>query len=194
MWYHQKEEGGIYMALINCPECEKQISDKAESCPNCGYPIINYVKKTTNYDVRLGSNKNSDYRLAAIYFIRLTTGVGLVEVKELLDNAPSTVFRNLPNDIANKAVQIFNGLHCDAELIPTCSQESSEEVQKKILEYLSDPKNAPKQSVRCPYCNSVNCAKTSFSKKAGKVALFGLFAVGEVSKKWHCNNCGSNFG
>ncbi len=27
------------MALINCPECGKEISDQAESCPNCGYPI-----------------------------------------------------------------------------------------------------------------------------------------------------------
>lgn len=27
------------MALIICPECGKQISDKASACPNCGYPI-----------------------------------------------------------------------------------------------------------------------------------------------------------
>ena len=27
------------MALINCPECGKQISDLAISCPNCGYSI-----------------------------------------------------------------------------------------------------------------------------------------------------------
>lgn len=27
------------MSLINCPECNKEISDKAYSCPNCGYPI-----------------------------------------------------------------------------------------------------------------------------------------------------------
>lgn len=27
------------MALINCPECGKGISDKAKSCPNCGCPI-----------------------------------------------------------------------------------------------------------------------------------------------------------
>ena len=26
------------MALINCPECGKEISDKAISCPNCGVP------------------------------------------------------------------------------------------------------------------------------------------------------------
>lgn len=27
------------MALINCPECGKEISDKAASCPNCGNPM-----------------------------------------------------------------------------------------------------------------------------------------------------------
>ncbi len=29
------------MALIKCPECGKEISDKASVCPNCGYPISN---------------------------------------------------------------------------------------------------------------------------------------------------------
>lgn len=27
------------MALINCPECEARISDKAVACPQCGYPL-----------------------------------------------------------------------------------------------------------------------------------------------------------
>ena len=27
------------MALINCPECGNQVSDKAQSCPNCGVVI-----------------------------------------------------------------------------------------------------------------------------------------------------------
>ncbi len=27
------------MALIYCPECGVQLSDKAEKCPNCAYPI-----------------------------------------------------------------------------------------------------------------------------------------------------------
>ena len=29
------------MALITCPECGKEISDRATSCPNCGFPINN---------------------------------------------------------------------------------------------------------------------------------------------------------
>jgi len=27
------------MALIHCPECDKEVSDKASSCPNCGFPL-----------------------------------------------------------------------------------------------------------------------------------------------------------
>lgn len=27
------------MALISCPECLKKISDNAEYCPSCGFPI-----------------------------------------------------------------------------------------------------------------------------------------------------------
>lgn len=36
------------MALINCPECGKQVSTHAESCPNCGCPkdaILESVEK-----------------------------------------------------------------------------------------------------------------------------------------------------
>lgn len=31
------------MALINCPECKKEISDIADKCPNCGYPVRNHT-------------------------------------------------------------------------------------------------------------------------------------------------------
>lgn len=27
------------MALTNCPDCQKPISDQAQRCPTCGYPI-----------------------------------------------------------------------------------------------------------------------------------------------------------
>ena len=35
------------MALVNCPECEHQVSDKASSCPNCGHPIKKVSKLST---------------------------------------------------------------------------------------------------------------------------------------------------
>ena len=38
------------MSLINCPECNKQISDKAEICIGCGAPVVlSYIiGKTTS--------------------------------------------------------------------------------------------------------------------------------------------------
>lgn len=41
------------MALINCPECDKKISDKAKICPNCGFPIQEYL----NSQVEIESSK-----------------------------------------------------------------------------------------------------------------------------------------
>lgn len=32
------------MALINCPECGKEISDKSEKCIGCGFPIKDFLK------------------------------------------------------------------------------------------------------------------------------------------------------
>lgn len=31
------------MALINCPECNKEISNSAKICPNCGYKFKNNI-------------------------------------------------------------------------------------------------------------------------------------------------------
>lgn len=42
------------MALISCPECGKEISDTARSCPNCEYSIkeapVNQVRRTPIVD------------------------------------------------------------------------------------------------------------------------------------------------
>ena len=37
------------MALINCPECGKEISDKAITCPNCGIPINQQPQQVEEY-------------------------------------------------------------------------------------------------------------------------------------------------
>lgn len=50
-----------------------------------------------------------------------------------------------------------------------------------------------RNNAECPYCHSKNTKKISGLSKAGSVAMFGVFAVGKVSKQWHCNNCKSDF-
>ncbi len=29
--------------LISCPECERQVSDRAKACPDCGFPVSEHV-------------------------------------------------------------------------------------------------------------------------------------------------------
>jgi len=45
------------MALINCPECGKQISDAAVSCPSCGFVIssINNDQNSSSFDIGEGT-------------------------------------------------------------------------------------------------------------------------------------------
>ena len=38
------------MALIKCPECGAQISDRARKCPSCGCPIEEILKEMSTQD------------------------------------------------------------------------------------------------------------------------------------------------
>ena len=62
------------MALIKCPECEKEVSNSAKMCPNCGYPIAENCGKgeariNIRFKVDMGSMTNliTKANLFAIY-------------------------------------------------------------------------------------------------------------------------------
>lgn len=38
------------MALITCPECERDVSDQAEKCPNCGFPVQDMKQTRDPYE------------------------------------------------------------------------------------------------------------------------------------------------
>ena len=52
------------MALIKCPECEKQISDKAEACIHCGLPASYFTQTLEGKESKIeepNSNNDVDY-------------------------------------------------------------------------------------------------------------------------------------
>ena len=62
------------MALINCPECKKEISDQSANCPNCGYPMKSLQDETLKTENKKGFkeiwNKLGTYeRISVIAFI-----------------------------------------------------------------------------------------------------------------------------
>ena len=79
------------MALINCPECGKEISDKSEVCIHCGFPLIN-TKCNINgviYDFKeelpIALLEKVDDHVSAIGMIRLKTSLTLGDAGELLE-------------------------------------------------------------------------------------------------------------
>jgi hypothetical protein len=48
------------MALINCSECNREISDKAESCPGCGAPVKAINVEKSNIPIKALYNRSSD--------------------------------------------------------------------------------------------------------------------------------------
>lgn len=67
------------MALIKCPECEKDISDKVKSCPNCGYPMEienNETQKVEISSVNIKMDKSKKNKIVKI--VVLITVVVLV--------------------------------------------------------------------------------------------------------------------
>ncbi|HCS74919.1 MAG TPA: hypothetical protein DIW17_13725 [Clostridiales bacterium] len=68
------------MAMIKCPECGKDISDKAESCPHCGCPNHEFNKsESEKININNNENKKSEEYAQESYQEKLkhesTTGV-----------------------------------------------------------------------------------------------------------------------
>lgn len=58
------------MSLIKCEECGKEVSDKARSCPNCGYTLNENIKnidaQNVNSDITNDKGENFGLSLAGI--------------------------------------------------------------------------------------------------------------------------------
>lgn len=151
------------MALIKCSECGKEISDKANSCPNCGCPNQNI-------------NKNHYEKFAS--YICDNCSEGLV--------IPDTDVRDeyfCPK--CNSPVWYLMSSIVDSstgEQIDTYFDESRN-IGYRALETQSKP------TTTCPYCQSTNTKKIGVVGRSVSFGLFGL-ASSKIGKTHKCNNCG----
>jgi len=53
------------VALIPCPECDKQVSDRARSCPHCGFPVAEEIGRLLAEVTGIESVRSVRQRLAA---------------------------------------------------------------------------------------------------------------------------------
>lgn len=109
--------------LISCPECSKQISDKAISCPNCGYPI-----QQINAQPQQISRRRTPSRM------RLPNGFGrITEIKGRNLRRP---YRAMISDGKDETGHPIGRL-----LQPQAYFASYNEAYKALMEYHKNPYN-----------------------------------------------------
>jgi hypothetical protein len=66
------------MALVNCHECNKQVSDTARICPNCGAPVRAMQQRIMKWNLTV-------LAIGSVFMLLIAIGGGLVR-KKLMQN------------------------------------------------------------------------------------------------------------
>lgn len=160
------------MALITCPECKKEISNLAKSCPHCGFPL-NEVSNI-NYNVILRSAGLTDTEEQIQNELKQNRTLNWVELDHLTERLPSIILANIPYQKAIEFKNKMDAIGARVELIECDKTDHSE-----FFEIPYD--NAP---VECPRCHSG--AVTTGSR--GFSILTGFIGSGKTVNR--CAKCG----
>ena len=223
----KEKRGSVRVALIKCPECGKEVSDKANTCIHCGYPLSivssngrqNEVAslhkklltetqiKGKEYSIKIINCNGSNAK--AIITLKNKFQYSIDEAKTAIMNLPFTVtttgtiteIKEIAQDFTDAGIEyeVFQGeKKISLNLVMRDKSGTSKNVYHSSVTnhtYIKHESNEHYEEniPKCPTCKSTDIKKISFTSKAGSAFLWGIFAVGKVSKQWHCNNCGSEW-
>lgn len=158
------------MALIKCPECGKEVSDKAQSCPNCGFGIVEYYENKriqAKEEILRKQQEEID--------------------KKLMEDIPLPPKPQKPLFFANSDIQYLNALH-----MYEFAMRDPDGYRRRILEAKRTVANAEAQKwlnrPKCPNCNSDSIEKISTTSRAASIATVGL-ASAKIGKQYKCKKC-----
>lgn len=150
------------MALINCPECGKEISDKANTCPNCGCPLE--INKYSLYIVNCGTKVSMWNGLSLV----LNLDFDYEDMDNILNNLPYKIYQCSTIEEANLLSQKLEKYYVDIEIKDSINNTINQ-VNRRLL---------------CPKCNSENIQTLN----RGYSILTGF--IGSGSPRNVCQNCG----
>lgn len=189
--------GGIKMSLLKCPECNHDVSEYADTCPNCGCPISVIKNKKTEKENNIKNNLpdkcpicgtssnriNQEMRCPVCGYLYNKTKEELTDYQQKRRLLPD--YCPICHSPKEKINSNFECTICGYNLIK----------KTKTLNINPNQSTSTKQRITqatCPYCKSTNTKKISAASRAGSILGFGLFSK-KLGKEWHCNNCNSDF-
>lgn len=187
------------MALIKCPECGKEVSNQAETCIHCGYPLLKdkSVIKVDNKIYDISELKKIFYKYSSedqkrIYKICKQNYQTCKKHATTIDSVPRYDAK-VGTNIIQYIGRTFNWwnnngkMHLTYKLIVECINHNFEYFEFNTADYQSvaptPQPSAPTNQVRCPKCGS-----TSITTEEQGYGLFGW--IGASQKKNLCQKCG----
>lgn len=174
--------GGFFMALINCPECGKEISDTIKACPHCGYNLQNKIKPKI---------KNTLKTIIIILIVLVLTIVSLL----LMGKGSIKVAFNIirfgsfecikEHDLGEATCQ-------HGQICSRCNSEIGQTVDHKWMEATCQHGNI------CIYCNIEEGEKTDHQwenatcTQKKTCTICGLTEgeiLGHTTRQGYCQNC-----
>lgn len=155
------------MALIKCPECGKEISDRANQCIHCGYPLSNNSEIINQNTTCIINGKEYD--------------LSLIRDKLLAD---SPISNDIHNDVISYIYNTVNGISLfDASLLVD-EIEKAGEIPKTFDKYDFTSSKKDDNLIRCPKCSSTQITTGS----RGYSLAWGFIGAGKTVNR--CAKCG----
>lgn len=193
----------MYVALIKCAECGKEISSLATACPHCGCPrefqaeATDLNTQSTSTEVReidpiwneAMESVLSGRTLSGMNIIQQATGISHKEACTIVDYMEE--HKKLPNDLPKTESERAIEKQLQKQPKPTTCKSCRKQISTHT-EVCPHCGNQTGVHV-CPKCNSINTEIISGASKASSVFLFGVFAANKVMSKYRCRDCNHKF-
>lgn len=164
------------MALLNCPECNGKVSDKAEICPHCGYPVNKIKANNLSYaDKKYTIINGIKYDVTDIVNIILSPNFKLgTPNSEYVNNKIRNNFNIAPIKFLKPVMDL---------------KDAPKEINCKTLtEFKQEQQHIQASQPCCPHCHSTNIKAISGTKKVASIIGFGILS-NNIGKTYECLNC-----
>lgn len=195
------------MSKVFCPECKKILSQYAESCPDCSFPIAKYIKDAnlTDFSKTFVCPKCGNWSDTNSIVATIMCEYCHAPMYQTIENERTTGKATAyPKTAEEQDAYIYS-------LLERCgktdeySEEAHQNFRRKLHEWAEEERKKPSQPVsqqqstpsstnqpHCPVCQSTNIEKIGIFKRMLSTSMFGI-ASDKVGKQWHCKSCGNNF-
>lgn len=171
------------MALIKCPECGREVSDKAPVCIHCGCPLggNDNDKLNSYYDIiykgYTSQTLERNNKLNTVKHLMKINNLSISQNGKMLDNPPQTLFVGVTKENAEWLKKSLSQYGCIIE-IKESSQKSANEQNDKL-----DVLTCNGGTILCP-----NCGSNDVAEEQRGYSLFSGF-IGSSKIMHRCKSC-----